>query len=86
MERQVEKLKHLVADILDVARINAGGVELRHETTDLRSAVEHAIETEQHGITAARLDLSTSLRRSRFGWKAMPSDSSRSLRICWTTL
>ena len=51
----------LFADILDVARVNGGHVELRHEMTDLRTAVEHAIETEQPGITAAQLDLSTNL-------------------------
>jgi PAS domain S-box-containing protein len=61
MERQVEKLKHLVADILDVARVNAGRIELRRETIDLRAAIEHAVEMEQPRITAAQLNLSTNL-------------------------
>jgi two-component system CheB/CheR fusion protein len=61
MERQVEKLKHLVADILEVARVNAGRVELHREAIDLRAAIEHATEMEQPRITAARLSLSTNL-------------------------
>ncbi|MGH7779032.1 MAG: CheR family methyltransferase [Candidatus Binataceae bacterium] len=61
VERQVGKLKHLVGDILDVARINGGHLELRRETIDLRLAVAQAIEIEQNGITAAHLNLSIDL-------------------------
>jgi CheY-like chemotaxis protein len=62
MERQVEQLKHLVADILEVARINAGHIELRRETIDLRSVIAHVIEMEEPRIIAAKLDLSTNLQ------------------------
>jgi PAS domain S-box-containing protein len=61
MARQVEKLKRLIADILDVSRISNRRIELRRKTVDLRSIIEHALESEQHTITAARHDLSLSL-------------------------
>ena len=61
MERQAAKLNRLVGDILDVARVNSGHVQLRREITDLRTAVERAIEMEQHGISAAPLNLSVNL-------------------------
>ena len=61
MGRQVEKLKRLIADILDVSRISNRRIELRREKVDLRSIIEHALESEQHTITTARHDLSMSL-------------------------
>ncbi|AKJ29831.1 ATP-binding protein [Caldimonas brevitalea] len=45
MERQVQQLVRLVDDLLDVARVSTGRVELQREWVDLGSAVHHAVET-----------------------------------------
>ncbi|RYY85509.1 MAG: response regulator [Comamonadaceae bacterium] len=45
MERQVQHMVHLVDDLLDVARISTGKVELRPSTIDLLEVVSTAVET-----------------------------------------
>jgi signal transduction histidine kinase/ActR/RegA family two-component response regulator len=44
IERQVNHMTHLVDDLLDVARITRGSIELRLQRLDLRSVVNSAIE------------------------------------------
>ncbi|MEO7156786.1 MAG: PAS domain S-box protein [Vicinamibacterales bacterium] len=45
MERQVGQMVRLVDDLLDVARITTGKVEVRSESIDLAAAITDAIET-----------------------------------------
>lgn len=45
LERQVRHMVRLVDDLLDVARITRGGIELRKETVELRRIVDAACET-----------------------------------------
>jgi PAS domain S-box-containing protein len=45
MERQIQHMVHLVDDLLDVARISTGKVELRRQAIDLREVVATAVET-----------------------------------------
>nr|WP_255428189.1 response regulator [Ramlibacter cellulosilyticus] len=45
MERQIQHMVHLVDDLLDVARISTGKVELRRSRIDLRDVVATAVET-----------------------------------------
>lgn len=45
MERQVGQMVRLVDDLLDVARITTGKVEIRSEPIDLAAAINDAIET-----------------------------------------
>ena len=45
MERQVGQMVRLVDDLLDVARITTGKVEIRREPIDLAAAINDAIET-----------------------------------------
>jgi CheY-like chemotaxis protein len=45
MERQVQHMVHLVDDLLDVARISTGKVELRRRPMDLKDVVATAVET-----------------------------------------
>jgi signal transduction histidine kinase len=45
MERQVQHMVHLVDDLLDVARISTGKVDLRRRSMDLREVVATAVET-----------------------------------------
>ncbi|HUQ85914.1 MAG TPA: PAS domain S-box protein [Vicinamibacterales bacterium] len=47
MERQLAQMVRLVDDLLDVARITTGKVEVRHEPLDLAVAMNDAIETGQ---------------------------------------
>ena len=44
IERQVQHMMHLVDDLLDVARITRGKVELRRRPIDIRNVVASAIE------------------------------------------
>ncbi|HEY2776212.1 MAG TPA: PAS domain S-box protein [Candidatus Binatia bacterium] len=44
MERQVEQMVHLVDDLLDVARISRGKIELRNERVELGAIVQQAME------------------------------------------
>jgi PAS domain S-box-containing protein len=54
MERQVQHMVHLVDDLLDVARISTGKVELRRQAMDLRDVAATAVETSSWLIEASR--------------------------------
>jgi signal transduction histidine kinase/CheY-like chemotaxis protein len=54
IERQVNHLKGLVDDLLDITRITAGKVELKYETLELHSAVQTALEAAQPLIEERR--------------------------------
>jgi PAS domain S-box-containing protein len=57
MERQVGQMVRLVDDLLDVARITTGKVELRCEPLDLAEAVRDAVDTSRPLIAAAGQEL-----------------------------
>ena len=44
IERQTTRLIRLVDELLDVARISRGHIELKRDTVDLRDVVQHAVE------------------------------------------
>lgn len=52
--RQVELLNRLVADLLDVARINTGKIQLHNDLLDLRDVIARAVETSRPLIQARR--------------------------------
>lgn len=52
MERQIQHMVHLVDDLLDVARISTGKVELRRQAMDLKDVVATAVETSASLIDA----------------------------------
>ena len=52
VERQVNHLKRLVDDLLDIARITNGKLELRRSMTSVEMVIQHAVEIAQEGITA----------------------------------
>lgn len=54
MERQVQHMVHLVDDLLDVARISTGKVELRRRPMDLLEVVATAVETSGSLIEGGR--------------------------------
>lgn len=61
VERQTAQLARLIDDLLDVARITRGMVELRREHMTLASAVSAALETAAPTIEAAGLGLDVEL-------------------------
>lgn len=58
IRRQVTQLTRLVDDLLDVARINEGRIELQHAPVDLREVVAHAVESVEPLIKERRHRLS----------------------------
>ena len=59
MGRQVQHMGRLLDDLLDVARVTSGRIELRREAADLRAVVRHALEIARPGLEqrALRLEL-----------------------------
>ncbi|MFL6665501.1 MAG: ATP-binding protein, partial [Rhizobacter sp.] len=52
MDRQVHHLTRLVEELLDVARISQGKIQLNKEPIDLRAVIAHSVETAQPFIDA----------------------------------
>jgi PAS domain S-box-containing protein len=61
MDRQLSHLVHLVDDLLDVARITRGQVDLRREWVDLGQVLSGAVDTSMPLIEAARHKLEVRL-------------------------
>jgi CheY-like chemotaxis protein len=61
MDRQLDHLVHLVDDLLDVARITRGQVELKREWVDLVQLVTGAVEISRPLLDAARHHLEVRL-------------------------
>jgi PAS domain S-box-containing protein len=61
LERQVRHLGRLVDDLLDVARIGAGKIQLRRVSVDLREVVRQAAEAAGDSFARAGLALALSL-------------------------
>jgi len=61
MERQVSHMVHLVDDLLDVARISSGKVDLKIARVDVKAVIASAVETSQPLIDAAQHRLSVTL-------------------------
>lgn len=72
MERQVNQLRRLVDDLMDVSRIATGKIELRAEDTDLVTVITSAVETSRPVIEAARHKLSISLPGGALRLRADP--------------
>lgn len=54
MDRQLDHLVHLVDDLLDLARINRGKIELQRVRVSLQEVVQRAIETSHPQVEAKR--------------------------------
>jgi signal transduction histidine kinase len=54
MNRQLDHMVRLIDDLLDVARISRGKLDIRKETVDLPSVVERAMETASASFTRRR--------------------------------
>ena len=61
IERQVDQMSRLVDDLLDIARISRGKLELRKQRIPLRFVIDMALETSRPHINAAGHRLSVEL-------------------------
>ncbi len=57
INRQVENLRRLVDDMMDVSRINAGKIELKMESVALQDVIERAVESVRPFIVQRRHEL-----------------------------
>ena len=64
IRNQTQHLARLLDDLLDVARITAGRIELERELVDLRALIQTAVETERHQIERKQLRVTRSLGES----------------------
>ena len=61
IERQVKQLSHLINDLLDIARVTNGKVDIRKESLDLKDIVSNAVETTLPLIEKGHHELSVKL-------------------------
>jgi len=54
LERQTRQMTHLIDDLLDVARVTSGKIDIRKQLTDLNRVVTGAVETSSPMIQGAR--------------------------------
>jgi PAS domain S-box-containing protein len=73
MERQVQHMVHLVDDLLDVARISTGKVELRRQAIDLKEVVATAVETSGSLIESSGHKLTVELPSEPLAMDADPT-------------
>lgn len=57
LHRQLQLIRRLLDDLLDVARINRGLIELQREMYDLRLCIHNAIDANMHLVDAAEQSL-----------------------------
>ncbi len=72
LERQVGHLVRLIDDLMDVARITSGKLELREEPVALSSIIAAAVETSRPLIEAAGHELAVSLPEQELALHADP--------------
>jgi len=61
IRNQTQHLARLLDDLLDVARITAGRIELERELVDLREIIQTALDAERHQIERKQLQVTRSL-------------------------
>ncbi|QYF92204.1 PAS domain-containing protein [Massilia sp. PAMC28688] len=64
MERQVGHMVHLIDDLLDIARISGGKLDLKKARTDLRTVLSSAMETSMPAIEAGHHQVAVNLPAS----------------------
>jgi PAS domain S-box-containing protein len=55
MNNQIDRLSNLIVDLLDVAKIESGTLELRQEAFDLRQLVDEIVDVTQATLTKHRI-------------------------------
>jgi two-component system, chemotaxis family, CheB/CheR fusion protein len=64
IERQTQRLRRLVEELLDVARISHGHIELRRTTLDLAAIAQQAVEASRARLEGRHHELSVALPKS----------------------
>ena len=82
-ERQVVHLARLIDDLMDVARITRGKIELHREVVDLATVVSQAVETARPQIDDRRHELTVSLPD---GPIRLEADPTRLEQVLWNLL
>ncbi len=82
-ERQVVHLTRLIDDLMDVARISRGKIELQKEVVDLATVVSQAVETARPQIVERRHDLSVAMP---LGPIRLEADPTRLEQVLWNLL
>ncbi len=82
-ERQVVHLSRLIDDLMDVARISRGKIELHREVVDLAKIVNQAVETSRPQIDDRHHRLTVSLRDEAI---RLEGDPTRLEQIFWNLL
>jgi signal transduction histidine kinase len=82
IDRQVNHLIRLVDDVLEVARITSGKIELRRERIELAEVVRAAVEASRPAIERARHELVLALSPDPLVLDADGVGSRRSSAIC----
>ncbi|MBS1213513.1 MAG: chemotaxis protein methyltransferase CheR, partial [Proteobacteria bacterium] len=72
IDRQLHHLTRLVDDLLDVARINSGRIQLKKATVDLADIVKQAVETVRPLIDERRHELTVELPQEALSLEADP--------------
>lgn len=67
MDAQLDKLTHLISDLLDISRMESGKLVLRAEPFNLDSLVEEVVENMQAATTTHRLSIEGSTGMQVFG-------------------
>ena len=67
MNHQIDRLNGLIVDLLDVARIESGRLELRREAFDLRPLVDEIVDMMQATITKHRIKMDSQGTLTVFG-------------------
>ncbi len=62
MRRQLEHMVHLIDDLLDVARISGGKIELKKETVSIQEAISTALETTRPFFDRRRQSVSVEMQ------------------------
>ncbi|HYE36723.1 chemotaxis protein CheB [Methylocaldum sp.] len=73
MDRQLTKLTRIVDDLLDVARITRGQIELREEVIDLVPLIVHVLEIVRYQLDSRRHKLALDLPGHSLSIKADPT-------------
>jgi CheY-like chemotaxis protein len=73
MDRQIQQMSRLVEDLLDIARISRGKIELRKERIALATVIEDAVETTRPLMEAQGHELILEIQREPIVLQADPT-------------
>ena len=85
IRRQAQHLGKLLDDLLDVARVGQGKIDLRQQAIDLADVVSTACEDHRSRIERGGLTLTVALPPRSSGWRATARDSCRRSATSSTT-